>query len=643
MLRVRPGRWSSGVDRGATGTYIPEISVGTAVSVQPTPWRVMAKIALISLYEVNYLGTRLLTAWLRANGHEAHNVFFKDMRWQVRETPLEEHTGYQILHDSQIVGLEYDTRLWTEKEVMHLRTRLAELQPDIIGLSTRSPLEGFARILAPHFRAACPNALCIAGGYGPSLDPETFLGFGFDAVVRGDGEEALLELAHRTDAGTGWHDIPNICAMGPNGLSANPLAPQKKDITAYPHPTHGDAYCTYIDGDTLHRNCDPLGMAYVEQSVAGAYSTYISRGCAGRCTYCSGGSWNLLYEASGSRSYKCRKRALDDVLDELENIDRTRFNYINFVDECYPLTKEETLSFFGQYRERIHLPFSIYLNYEKTLKNPDLYHLILKSGFDSTAVGIQTGSEEFAKKYYHRSGNNSVYQKYIKILFDSFVTAKIQFIQGNCYETDADFRRTLDFIGTLPFDPLAPLRNAFNITRLKIFPGAPLTAIAPEVVKNPMPAREWWRRGLLMELRRFASPDVVEEAMANAVYAADPSLLKSFLDGQLRKARLRAIEEKASFLGNKDVIFYGAGKSLLDTMDAFLSRGVRPLGIAVDKEYIERSPAEINGYRVHSLEDILREAPGAHVLAFSKQATRMCRRLHLDAAVEISRLHPCTL
>lgn len=306
----------------------------------------MAKIALISLYEVNYLGTRMLASWLRSKGHEVYNILFKDMRWQLRDTPLENHIGYQILHDRSIVGVEYDTKIWSRKELDLLKERLQELAPDIIGLSTRSPLEGFAEKLAPSLRAASPNALLVAGGYGPTLNPEGFLGFGFDAVIRGDGEETLLDLADAVDSSEDWRHLLNICSIHDGRASCNPLRSQTRDISSFPAPAHGDEYFSFIDNDSLYRNCDPLGMAYVEQTVQGAYSTFISRGCTGKCTYCSGGYWASIYGESSARAYKCRKRNLDDVLAELESIDRSRFGYINFVDECFPLTRDESSYFF---------------------------------------------------------------------------------------------------------------------------------------------------------------------------------------------------------------------------------------------------------------------------------------------------------
>ena len=63
---------------------------------------------------------------LRSKGHVVHNILFKDMRWELREEPLENHVGYQIMHDRKIVGVEYDTKIWSEKELNLLKRRIEE-------------------------------------------------------------------------------------------------------------------------------------------------------------------------------------------------------------------------------------------------------------------------------------------------------------------------------------------------------------------------------------------------------------------------------------------------------------------------------------------------------------------------------------
>ena len=294
----------------------------------------MARICLISLYEVNYMGTRCLASWLQMHGHKTLNIFFKDMNWTYHDTPVEEHRGYQYVQGGQLVRSGWDISPYSQTEVQLLRQAIADFTPDMVGLSARSPYDALAFDLISSFRQAAPSALLVAGGYGPTLRPEAYLQHGFDVVVRGDGEEALLELADnltnrsfcRVVANTSWLDSQSSIPIH------NPLRPQEKNIDKYPPPLHGDPYCSFIDKDTLYKQCDPLGASSVTFTTKAVYSTFISRGCTGRCTYCSGGQWADLYKKSGSRAYKCRIRDTHQVLKELKEIDKNIIIFgVNFL------------------------------------------------------------------------------------------------------------------------------------------------------------------------------------------------------------------------------------------------------------------------------------------------------------------------
>lgn len=601
----------------------------------------MAKVALISLYEANYLGTRVLSSYLIKNGHEAHNILFKDLRWETRETPLEKHHGYQCMQDLEIVTLEYDSFLWTEAEEKLFRDYLAELNPDIIGISTRSPLEHMAEALAHAIKEACPSPLLIAGGYGPTLETEKFLNFGFDAVIRGDGEETLLSLANRIDRHEDWTDLPNLACFKDGRVSINPLVDQVKDLAAYPPPSFDDESCSFIDYGKLYRNSDPHGLEGAPISTRGLYCTYLTRGCVNSCSYCSGGLWADLYKNDGAKFYRSRKRDLGQVISELEAIDRKRFSYIYFVDECNTLTTGEIHDFFGEYKKKIGLPFTIYMNYRKVLDNPELLEYVIDCGLDSTAVGVQTGSESFAYKYFTRKNSNRIYQDYIDLLFKSYVTSKIQLIGGHSEEDEETFSETLDLIKSFPSDPLDRLRMPLVIFRLKAFPKAPLVEIAPRTLSDPMPAKEWWRRALLMDMRQFATDSEMDYARSNRDFSSDPALLKAFAKDLLHRKQLELMDEKLTHIDRNNVFFFGAGKSLDRNREYFKDRGIRPKAILVDEPYLGSLPKEIEGIPVISPDQAGDDLKSAHTFIFARNSGAVYRNLIRNFRVDPGNLSAC--
>lgn len=602
----------------------------------------MARVLLLNFYEVNYLGTRLLASWLRSNGHETHNIFFKDIKWEERAMPEETHLGYQYFQAGRILCSGYDIRPYSLREAELLEQAVRDFVPDVLGCSARSANDALMADLCPRLRRAAPEALLVAGGHGPSLRAEWYLQQGFDVVVRGDGEETLLELAdHHDKRALAWA-IANTSWRHDEEFIHNPLRRQNKNIDTYPAPLHGDAYCSFIDNDTLHPHCDPMGAPNTTFFSGKTYSTFLGRGCARRCTYCCGGQWAALYRREGSGTvYKCRLRGMDSVLDELVAVEKSRFSYVEFVDECFSLSTTKAEYFFTQYAERVGLPFSIYLDYQKMLNNRNLFQHVVDAGLDHTDIGIQTGSEEFARRYYRRTGTNNVYRDYAWLLFHSLISTRLHFIGGNCYEDEDTFSQTLDFIKQMPFCPTDPLRNTLVNVRLKVFPHTPITTLAPRVQSAPMPSGEWWRRGILMELRRIVDDAEMNDVRTDACFLHNPALLHAYYWRRLEETQRRIFTELAHTLAGKPVVFFGVGAQWRDNKAFFHELGLRPQAFLVSRNYVDSLPTRVDGVPLHAAEDFFSETREVDVIIFSESATGISRRLRRGFGLPAERMHPC--
>src|SRR4051812_6295880 len=72
---------------------------------------------------------------------------------------------------------------------------LAEVQPDVVGLSVMTFQRPTALRIAQLTRSLCPSTFIVAGGYDPSLAPEVYEARpDVDCVVRGEGEQTFSEL-----------------------------------------------------------------------------------------------------------------------------------------------------------------------------------------------------------------------------------------------------------------------------------------------------------------------------------------------------------------------------------------------------------------------------------------------------------------
>lgn len=228
------------------------------------------------------------------------------------------------------------------------------------------------------------------------------------------------------------------------------------------------------------------------------------------------------------------------------------------------------------------------------------------------------------------------------MLFQAFISTRMHFIGGNCYEEDEDFQKTLDFIKQLPFSITNPRRNTLVNVRLKMFPHAPLATIAPRTVSSPMPAREWWRRGLLMELRRIVDDDEMDMALHNATWREQPELLHAYYEARLHAGQVAHFETLLPTLTENQVIFIGAGKQYTMNKAYFQQAGIQPMALAVNEEFLPSLTKKVDNVPVVAIERLFANPPDAHVVIFSEQATGICRTLIRTYHMPPERLHACS-
>ena len=132
-----------------------------------------------------------------------------------------------------------------------------------------------------------------------------------DSVVRGEGEEALVELTDRLVRGLEWRDVPNVACRAPDGrLRLNPCRPLA-ELDRLPPPSRR-AYADAIRAD---------GWACVSSS----------RGCYGSCSFCSIRSFLALQPGPCWRA-----RSPASVVDEIEALAHDYgVRHVNFVDDDF--------------------------------------------------------------------------------------------------------------------------------------------------------------------------------------------------------------------------------------------------------------------------------------------------------------------
>lgn len=177
---------------------------------------------------------------------------------------------------------------------------------DAVGVSTTTQQTSYVRPIAEAILKEYPGTHLVAGGPGPTMDPETYRGLGFTVTVKGDGETARA-------------------AFEP-GAQAIYHAPIVEDLDALPWPDRDLVDIKSYSFRVRNRDGEPLPSTH----------TLTQRGCAMSCSFCSG------REIQEYRSV--RVRSPENIVAELDHLhDRYGYNAFQLYDDEVNLLRDRTL------------------------------------------------------------------------------------------------------------------------------------------------------------------------------------------------------------------------------------------------------------------------------------------------------------
>ena len=192
----------------------------------------------------------------------------------------------------------------------HLAQKAAQSGAFLVGISSLfTAYSGEALETAQRIKVAVPSCAIVMGGHHPTELPVSVMQCPeVDYVIRGDGENAVPQLARALKDGRSPLNVPGIVLRAADGTLHISSPACLDDLNDFPLPaTHLIRHRHYRRGNR--------GSAVV---VA-------SRGCPMRCSYCS-------MRRSDERTY-CR-RPLESILAEIERaVERDGTGFIDFEDE----------------------------------------------------------------------------------------------------------------------------------------------------------------------------------------------------------------------------------------------------------------------------------------------------------------------
>jgi anaerobic magnesium-protoporphyrin IX monomethyl ester cyclase len=215
-----------------------------------------------------------------------------------------------------------------------------------------------------------PDKPVILGGWHPSLLPDQTLAAQFvDVIVKGQGEEALLEIVERIEAGESFEGIPGAAYKIDGRLRFNAPRPLKPIRELPPKAYH------LADFDAYERVCGRRWAMYTS-----------SLACPYDCAYCTnngvyGRKWNAL-EAG-------------QVVEEVsELVTRYGLSLLWIVDDNFLVDRERALGIAeGIVRRGVHFDWSIQASTNLVSRfSVDELKLLRRAGLSQVSQGADSGS-----------------------------------------------------------------------------------------------------------------------------------------------------------------------------------------------------------------------------------------------------------
>lgn len=393
-----------------------------------------------------------------------------------------------------------------------IAARIRGFAPDLVGLHLKTLHVQPAYALAE----ALSGLLLVAGGPHATIVPDEPLARGFRHVIRGEGEDALVELADVVDGRRAASDVAGLSFLDRGLPRHNPARPFLTELDRLPSPLSA----LDLFDPTWYDARPPLGDRL---PPAGILS---SRGCPAACTFCSN-------DVTGRRF---RYRSAASVAAEVSVL-RDRFGLVgfSFFDDSFAVG-----------RRRVHeLCAAI------TASGPPVWwtctahpaHLdrdVLVEMQRAGCAGIDIGMESADPGMLVRIGKGVTVDRVLAVLGwcrDVGIHSVVNLMFGWPDETDAELDATIAFL-----ERAAPLAGGFNARGVVVpYPGTSLY----ERHHERFGFTGWWIRERPLDYIPF--PTSWDEAEIRRAYADDPALDRNFFrHPPHRLARIRdALARKA--------------------------------------------------------------------------------------------------
>jgi len=247
---------------------------------------------------------------------------------------------------------------------------VSDFRPDLVAFSCTTGIHHWALDFAGYLKRQ-QSVTTIFGGPHPTFFPEIIEHPSVDIICRGEGEEAIVEIADKLGARRPLTDTLN-CFFKLNGhIVRNDIRPLIQDLDSLPNPDR-----------TVYREKFP----FLQKSQGNFMAR---RGCPFRCSFCFNHALQKLYRGMGPF---VRFRTPERVVAEIAEVSaRWNLRTVYMQVDTFILNKSWLKEFTKLYRERIGLPLLCLVRADQT--DEETIAALKYAGAKNIFFGIESGDE----------------------------------------------------------------------------------------------------------------------------------------------------------------------------------------------------------------------------------------------------------
>jgi len=305
-----------------------------------------------------------------------------------------------------------------------LAVRLAEADPDVVGVTAITPSIYTAERVLEIASQACPKALRVMGGVHATFMYKQVLSEApaVDVIVRGEGEEIIVNLIDAVAQGRWPADRENIKGLAfreGDQIIATPAAPTVKDLDAI------EPDWSLLEWD--HYTYVPLGVKVAIPNMA--------RGCPFTCSFCS--QWKFW------RDYRVRDPL--KVVDEIEKLVNDHdVGFFILADEEPTINRKKFIQFCEELIARglpDKIKWGINTRVTDILRDEKLLPLYRKAGLVHVSLGTEAAAQ-LKLDQFNKETKVEDNKRAIRLLREADIFVEAQFIVGLDNETPETIEET---------------------------------------------------------------------------------------------------------------------------------------------------------------------------------------------------------